>query len=62
MTATQKLQKIADEKFGQDEWGKSEVAITFQRFTGFFAQHRDDSIFLGNSLQAERKLAKRDLR
>ena len=56
-TETQKLQKIADEKFG-----KGEVTIVFERFTGFYAQHRDGySAFLGNSIEAAKKLNARNL-
>ena len=58
-TETQKLQKIADEKFG-----KGEITIVFERFAGFYAQFSHDygcgSAFLGNSIQAERKLNARN--
>ena len=58
-TNTQKLQKIADEQFGDGE-----ITIVFERFTGFYAQFSHESggggAFLGNSIQAERKLKARN--
>lgn len=58
-TEAQKLQKIADEKFG-----KGEITIVFERFTGFYAQFSHESgggsAFLGNSIQAEKKLNARN--
>jgi hypothetical protein len=61
MTDTQKLQKLANEKFGMNEERREpEVTIVFERFVGFYAQFEQGSAFLGNSVQAEQKIKARN--
>jgi len=50
-TETQRLQEIADNKFGEGT-----ITIVFESFVGFYAQFVEGSTFLGNSREAERKI------